>query len=83
MQFEQQIVAEIERIVTSNYPIWTIGVTKDLALRRREHGNPDIWHGWEVIPAISAVNIERYFVSKDMKVGSSVSSGANYIYIFR
>ena len=82
MPFEQQIVAEIERIVTSNYPIWTIGITEDLALHRREHGNPDIWYEWEVTPATSAENIERYFVSKGMKVGSSAIGSANYVYIF-
>jgi len=82
MPFEQQIVAEIERVVTSNYTIWTIGITKDPASRRMEHGNPDIWYEWAVTPAASAENIERYFVSKGMEVGSCAVGGADYVYIF-
>jgi len=82
MPFEQQIVAEIERIVTSNYSIWTIGMTEDPASCRMEHSNPDIWYEWAVTPAASAENIERYFVSKGMGVGSSAVGGASYIYIF-
>ena len=37
MASEAGIKAAIEGIVNS-YPIWTIGVTDDLARRRREHG---------------------------------------------
>ena len=83
MPFEQQVVAEIERMVTCNYPTWTIGITKDPVLRRVDHGNPDIWYEWRVIPHTSAENIERYFVSKGMKVGSCATGGADYVYIFR
>jgi len=83
MPFEQQVVAEIEKIVTSNYPIWTIGITRDPASRSMEHDNPDIWYEWAVTPAASSENIERYFVSKGMRVGSCAVGGADYVYIFR
>jgi len=72
-----------QQIVMSNYPIWTIGVTKDFISRRREHGNPDIWHEWKVYTDAAAKNIVRYFVSKDMKVGMGAGGYADYVYIFR
>ncbi len=83
MPFEHQVVAEIEKIVTSNYPIWTIGITEDPVSCRMEHGNPDIWYEWAVTLAASSENIERYFVSKGMRVGSCAVGGADYVYIFR
>ena len=76
-----QITAEIEDIVVY-YPSWTIGITDNLARRKREHGYPILWHDWDAITESSARKIEKYFLDKGMKGETGGGISPNYVYIF-
>ena len=81
MATETDIKSAIERLVTT-YSYWTIGVTDDLARRKREHGNPEHWHQWDADTEQAARNVEAHFISKGMKGGSGGLGRADYVYIF-
>ena len=78
---ELAIKAAIEKIV-SNYSLWTIGVTDNLARRRSEHGNSASWHQWDADTEEAARNVERYFLDKGMKGSGGGLGRADYVYIF-
>ena len=79
---EQEIKAKIEGYVSSNYSIWTIGVTDNPERRKGEHGNPQYWHQWDAATEAIARRIETYFIDKGCKGGGGGLGNANYVYIF-
>ncbi len=81
MASEASIKAEIE-IIVRVYSAWTIGVTDDPQRRRREHGNPNVWHDWDADTEQAARNVEAYFLAKAMKGGGGGLGSADYVYIF-
>ena len=82
MPSEQQIKAEIERIVRGMYSIWTIGVTDDPVRRRREHDSPTTWHQWDAYTEATARRIEQHFLAKGMNGAPGGRGDADYVYIF-
>ncbi len=81
MASESAIKAAIEKSVT-DYSVWTIGVTDDLDRRKKDHGNPYVWHHWDADSEQVARNVEAYFLEKGMKGAKGGGGGANYVYIF-
>ena len=79
---EQEIKAEIERIINGRYTIWTIGVTDRPEQRRQEHGSPKYWHHWDATTEQVARRIEQYFIDQGCKGGVGGGVNPNYVYIF-
>jgi hypothetical protein len=84
------ILAEIQYKIGSNCSIWRIGLTHDLAERKRywkETEKQDIthWKSWTADSLADAQDIERHFINKGAKggVGGDLSDRKTvYVYVF-
>jgi predicted GIY-YIG superfamily endonuclease len=68
-------MAIINRVGSSNYSIWTIGLTHDPAERKQQHENEGksttYWQQWTADSLSDAQDIESYFINeKGMKGGT-------------
>ena len=82
MQFEHEIVPEIEAIVDSKYSDWCIGISDNASLRSKQLHNPAIWYEWKAVTAEAAKNITKHFFSKGMKLDVCLGSNPRDVYIF-
>ena len=89
--FKLAIISAIIKIVSSsNYSSWRIGLTHDLAERKRIWGEvekQDItrWTDWEADSLSYAQDIETSFINKGMKGGTGGDLSpykTTYVYIF-
>ena len=82
--------AIINRVASSSFSAWRIGLTQDLAERKKywkETEKEDIqyWTNWTADSLSIAQNVEAFFINeKKMKggTGGDMSAGATYVYIF-
>jgi hypothetical protein len=80
----------IESKAGSHYGLWRIGLTHDLAERKRywkdtENLNVDYWSDWTADSLSDARDIESHFINKGTKgsTGGDLSiSKTVYIYVF-
>jgi len=90
MATKASIIAAIQSKVGSNYSIWRIGLTNDLAERKRywkDTETQDIihWKDWTADSLSDAQDIERHFVNKGLKGGTGGDLSAYktvYVYVF-
>ena len=91
MSTKAGIVAAIQtKVGTTNYGIWRIGLTHDLAERKKywketEKESVAYWTAWEADSLSDAQDIEAHFINKGMKggVGGDLSSRKTvYVYVF-
>jgi len=84
------IVTAIESKVGSHYGLWRIGLTHDLAERKRywkdtEDLSVDYWSDWTADSLSDAEDIESHFNNKGMKGGTGGDLSASktvYLYVF-
>jgi hypothetical protein len=85
------IIAAIDaKVGSTQYSIWRIGLTHDLAERKKywsETEKQDIthWSDWQADSLSDAQDIESYFINKGMKggVGGDLSPHKTvYVYVF-
>ena len=82
-----EIIQEIDRKVGSTeYKIWTIGITEDPTQRKSQHDNEgkDIkyWQDWKADNETIARSVEEYFLKKGMKGGTGGGEHPTYVYVF-
>jgi hypothetical protein len=90
MATRSSIVAAIEAKTSSNYGIWRIGLTHDLAERKEywrdtEKQNVAYWSDWQADSLSDAQAIESHFINKGMKggVGGDLSAHKTvYVCVF-
>ncbi len=91
MASKASIIAAIQsKVGSTQYGIWRIGVTHDLAERKRYWGDTqkqDIthWSDWTADSLSDAQDIESHFINKGMRGGTGGDLSAYktvYIYIF-
>lgn len=91
MSSKSGILAEIKsKVGSSGYPAWRIGLTHDLAERKKQwkdEKGKDVtyWTTWKADSLADAQEIEAYFIGKGMKggTGGDLSSRKSvYVYIF-
>ena len=86
-----EIIAAINRKVDgTNYDIWIIGLTHDLAESKKFWAGAGIvpithWKDWQAESLTDAQEIETYFVGKGTKSGTGRNLSSRrpvYVYIF-
>lgn len=91
MASKADIKTAIERKVSgTRYSIWRIGLTHDLAERKKywrdtEKESVDHWSNWTTDSLSDAQDIESHFINKGMKggVGGNLSARQTvYVYVF-
>lgn len=91
MSKQDIINAIIARVGTSGFSSWRIGITQDLAGRKKywkETEKQDIqyWTNWTADSLTDAQDIESYFIKKGMKGGTGggglVAGATTHVYIF-
>ena len=90
MATKTSIVTAIESKVGSHYGLWRIGITHDLAERKRywkdtEDLSVDYWSDWTADSMYDAQDIESHFIKKGMKGGTGgdlSNSKTVYVYVF-
>jgi hypothetical protein len=90
MAAKATIISQISTKVGTNYSAWRVGLTHDLAERKKYWGttcNLDIsyWMAWQADSLSDAQDIERACINKGMKGGTGGdlnSRYAVYVYIF-
>ncbi len=78
---EIEIINAIMSMVSYHHA-WTIGITDDPECRKKEHGNPKVWHHWRADTKTIAKRVENYFLDKGMKDADGGGESPNYVYIF-
>jgi hypothetical protein len=82
--------AIVSRVGTSGFVSWRIGLTHDLAERKKywsetKNENVTYWTAWEADSLSSAQQVEAHFINKGMKGGTGGDMSARmtaYVYIF-
>ena len=90
MAAKQRIINEIvQRVSTSSFGHWRIGITDDQAKRREEWKaegeNVDHWAWWQADSSTDAKDIENYFVNEKKMTGGTegdLSHHTTQVYIF-
>ena len=90
MATKTSIVTAMESKVGSHYGLWRIGLTHDLAERKRywkdtENLSVDYWSDWTTDSLSDAKDIESHFINKGTKGGTAgdlSNSKTVYVYIF-
>ena len=91
MDSKESIKAAIEAKKSSySYSVWRIGLTHDLAERKRywtdtEKESTGLWADWQADSLSDAQDIERHFINKGMKGGTGGDLRLYkpvYVYIF-
>ena len=83
MLSREEIIENIEQIVTGDYTSWTIGLTEDPDRRKEEHKNPAMWYQWQADSQLDAKYIEMYFQGKGMWGFPAEGDNPTYVYIFQ
>ena len=82
--------AIVSRVGTTSYSSWRIGLTHDLAERKKHWGgtqkeNITCWTAWEADSLSDAQRVEAHFINKGMNGGTGGDLSARktvYVYIF-
>ncbi len=90
MAIKTSIIMAIESKSSSHYGLWRIGLTHDLAERKRywkdtEDLSVDYWSDWTADSLSDAQDIESHFINKGMKGGTGGDLSASktvYLYVF-
>jgi len=90
MATKASIIAAIQSKVGSNYSLYRIGLTHDLAERKAywkdtEKQTVTYWSDWTADSLPDAQDIERHFINKGMQGGTGGDLSANktvYVYVF-
>ena len=90
MATQASIKAAIESKCSANYSIWRIGLTHDLAERKKfwkdtKDQNVTYWANWAADSLSDAQDVENHFISKGMKGGEGGNLSSNktvYVYVF-
>jgi hypothetical protein len=90
MATKASIIAAINSKVGTNYAAWRIGLTHDLAERKKfwgetERQNTSHWTAWEADCLSDAQDIESQFINNGMKGGTGGNLESRYkayAYIF-
>ena len=90
MATKSSILATIQGIAGTDYSVWRIGLTHDLAERKadwRDTEKQDVthWHSWLADSLSDAQDVERHFINKGMEGGTGGDLYAYktvYVYIF-
>jgi hypothetical protein len=90
MAIKATIMSEIASKVGTSPSAWRIGLTHDLAERKkywRETSNLDVshWTTWRAASLSDAQHIENHFINKGMKGGTGGDlspMSTTYVYIF-
>jgi hypothetical protein len=82
------IVAIQQKVGTTQYGIWRIGFTHDLADRKqywKDKESVAYWSRWTADSLSDAQDIESHFINKSMKGGTGGDLSARktvYVYVF-
>lgn len=84
---ESELNSAIEaKIVSTEYSIWTIGITDDPKRRRDEHEAEGetiaYWSDWKADTETITRNVEAHFLDKGMKGGTGGGEHPTYVYVF-
>lgn len=86
MNYLEIIKAINDKISSSGYSYWTIGVTDDPETRKSQHEsdgeNVTHWSQWETDSEKVGRDVEKSFLDLGMKGGTGGGSGAGYVYVF-
>jgi len=91
MATKASIISAINaKVGSTEYKIWRIGLTHDLAERKKywketEKQNTDWWSQWEADSLSDAQGIEAHFIDKGMKGGTGgdlSTRTTTYVYVF-
>lgn len=74
------------KVGSTNYSIWTIGVTDDPETRKSQHSNDgeDVkyWGHWKTDSETVGRDVEKHFLDKGMKGDTGGGGNAGYVYVF-
>lgn len=74
---------EIEQTLASgSYGSWTFGIPDNTAFARARLQNQECWHSWQADSPEEAKSVQNFFISKQMKKGSSSGSAPTQVYIY-
>lgn len=84
---KSDIIDEIKnKVGSSGYSVWTIGVTDEPDTRKSKHEtdgeNVNQWKHWKTESETEGRTIEEFFIDKGMKGGKGGGGKAGYVYIF-
>lgn len=84
---KQELINAIEKKKGSTeYSIWTIGITNDPDRRKGEHEsdgkNVTYWKHWKADSEKIAREVETYFLDKGMKGGGGGGNTPTWVYVF-
>ncbi len=86
MNYENIVKAINNKVGSSNYSIWTIGVTDDPDKRKQEHQdakeNVTYWSQWKTDSEDVGRDVEKHFLDLKMKGGTGGGGRAGYVYVF-
>ena len=83
MVIRTEIIESIEKIVTSNYTSWALGLTENSDKQKKKHKNPAIWYQWQAESQLDAKYIEMYLQNKGMWGFPAEGDEPTCIYIFQ
>ena len=83
MVFRIDIIGNIDKIVSSDYTGWTIGLTEEPVRCKKEHKNPAMWYQWQADSQLDAKYVEMYFQGKGMWGFPAEGDEPIYVYIFQ
>lgn len=84
---ESEIVQAIEqKIGSTGYKIWTVGITDDPKRRKTEHDtkgdSTTYWKDWKADSETVARNVEKHFLDRGMKGSTGGGEHPTYVYVF-
>jgi hypothetical protein len=84
---ESEIMQAIkQKVGTTEYKIWTIGITDNPERRKSQHDtegkNTTHWKDWKADNESIARNVEKYFLDKGMKGSTGGGEHPTYVYVF-
>ena len=82
MTARQDIIDNIEKIISGKNREWTIGITNDPDRRKEERGNPQNWFQWQADSEQDARSIEKHFLDKHMFGAPGGGESPDWVYIF-
>ena len=86
MASKNSIIEAIKnKVGTTQYEIWRIGLTNDPKKRKEDWKNPGYWTQWDADSLSDAQDIETFFIRKGMKGGTGGDLSARsttYVYVF-
>jgi len=86
MQESEIRLAIEQKVGSTDYKIWTIGITDDPERRKTEHDakgeSTTYWKDWKADTETIARNVETLFLSRGMKGGTGGGDHPTYVYVF-